>query len=110
MVTTEFGIEGMTHGMAPGGIVAHTAAAIAQAAVHLHGDEIEWQQHAQQAVTIINKLYSSAATMVPVIDRIAKLINNLESSRMANFTGQMLWQQGSRSTEYFSRWIECKNK
>ena len=33
---------------------------------------------------------------------------NLDELRAANLTGQILWMQSNRATEFFSRWIELK--
>lgn len=34
----------------------------------------------------------------------------LDSRREQDYVGQMLWQQQLRATEYFSRWIELKER
>lgn len=35
---------------------------------------------------------------------------SLEVRRSTDFTGQMLWQQQFRATEFMSRWIELKER
>jgi hypothetical protein len=108
VVTTPIGAEGM-HGELPfGGLVAGTAEELADAAVRLHEDHVAWNAAADAAARLIDTLYTEAATMTPLLTRIAMLRANLGAARQANFTGAMLWQQGLRATEYFSRWIELK--
>jgi len=41
-------------------------------------------------------------------DAILRRLEDLPAVRQTDFVGHMLWQQGNRATEYFSRWIEMK--
>lgn len=43
-------------------------------------------------------------------ETLEELNNNLKNHRTKNIIGQILFTQQYRSTEYFSRWIEAKNK
>lgn len=45
-----------------------------------------------------------------LIETLKELNNNLKIHRNKNIIGQILFTQQYRSTEYFSRWIEAKNK
>jgi hypothetical protein len=42
--------------------------------------------------------------------KLLELKENLQSHRNTNLVGRILWREENRSTEYFSRWIEEKNK
>jgi hypothetical protein len=35
---------------------------------------------------------------------------SVQARRERDYVGQMLWRQQLRSTEYFSRWIELKER
>ena len=41
---------------------------------------------------------------------IVNRLQHLSEVRQQDYIGQMLWQQGTRATEYFSRWIEVKEQ
>ena len=109
-VTTAIGAEGMHTGLPFGGLIRDDAAAIADAAVALHEDEALWNTSAADGRHLIESLYLANSTTTPLLNRIGMLRDYLDEARLANFTGAMLWQQGLRATEYFSRWIELKEQ
>lgn len=43
-------------------------------------------------------------------DAVHDALATLEHRRATDFTGQMLWQQQFRATEFMSRWIELKER
>lgn len=108
-VTTSIGAEGMTDNLPFGGVVADDAEFFAEAAVRLHDDLDSWKAASSAGQTIINRLYSPEATTGVLLERLEKLAQSRDEVRARNFTGRMLWQQGLRATEYFSRWIEAKS-
>ena len=107
-VTTWVGAEGMHEQWPFGGIIADTAADLAQEAVRLYHDESLWEAAAASGSRILRHLYLPEATTQAFLGRLEQLLHGQTEARARNLTGQMLWQQGLRSTEYFSRWIEAK--
>lgn len=109
VVTTAIGAEGMHGGLPFGGITAEKVDELALAAVALHDDASVWEAKSWASQTIIKQLYTPEVTELPFLARLQEQLATREALRLRNFTGQMLWQQTLRATEYFSRWIELKN-
>jgi hypothetical protein len=51
-----------------------------------------------------------AVTRCALQDAIREARRDLQARRAVDFTQAMLWQQGTRATEYLSRWIELKER
>ena len=48
---------------------------------------------------------------LPVVEKgIVDAISNLRQRRQLDYVGAMMWRDYQRSTEYFSRWIELKER
>jgi len=107
-VSTWVGAEGMHAQMPFGGLVATTATELARAAVRLYHEQPLWEAAAAAGTDLMTQLYQDAATTQAFLRRLELLLKDQNSSRSRNLTGQILWQQSMRSTEYFSRWIELK--
>lgn len=108
VITTSVGAEGMYEQYPFGGVIAESVEDLAEAAVRLYQDQNAWEDYSQKSLRIMSELYSREATLDPFIQRLSWLFANKLEHRLANFTGEMLWQTGLRATEYFSRWIETK--
>lgn len=109
-ITTGTGAEAM-HGNLPwSGTVEDTAANFANAAIQLYSDRSEWTKAQQNGICIINRIYPKEKLGKEFLQRIEKIISNLETHRQGNFIGSMLMHHTMRSTEYMSRWIELKNR
>lgn len=109
-VTMPVGAEGMHEKLPFAGHIAVDAADFAAAAVRLHEEATSWQHASEAGLDLIRSLYSAEATTIPLLRKISWLLEHRDTMRLNNFTGTILWQQGLRSTEYFSRWIEAKNQ
>ena len=107
---TPIAAEGMHDDRPFGGLVGGNAVTLAEAAVRLHEDQSAWAAAALAGRGLIEDLYSAAATMGPLLERLRRLLRQPDRARQRNVTGQILWQQGLRSTEYFSRWIAAKTQ
>jgi hypothetical protein len=110
-VTTAIGAEGMQiEGEAFGGRIAASAEEFAAQAVALAQSPQEWR-HAQQAGDrILAELFDEQNEIQPLEQVLLSAQTHLQARRATNVTGQMLWHHTARSTEYFSRWIELKEK
>jgi glycosyltransferase involved in cell wall biosynthesis len=110
-VSTAIGAEGMAGGMDFGGFVAELERdAFAEAAASLYLDPKRWEQAREQGAAILKSLYCSRMGAKAWVERLERLVAERGIVRARNFTGAMLWHHQHRSTEYFSRWIEEKNK
>ncbi len=107
-VTTSVGAESMVEQGWPGA-VADSDQGIVDALVALHQDQSLWQQAQQRGFSWLNQLQSSNHTDA-LIARLNQLAQNLVGHRQGNFIGAMLRHHHHKSTEYFSRWIETKNR
>jgi O-antigen biosynthesis protein len=109
-ITTPIGAEGMHEGYEFGGCVEEDWEIFAESSAALYFDEHSWNKKQEYGYHIIKKLYNKNDILNNLTALLKNTINNLESRRVENFFGQMLWHHQFRSTEYFSRWIEAKNK
>jgi len=109
-VTTNIGAEGMTGGLDWAGNIANDAQGIADAAVALHQNKIQWQQAQNNGFNIVNTLFNKEKNQQALLARILDVQTHLQSHRQQNFIGLMLNHHHHRSTEFMSRWIEAKNK
>ncbi|MFY7928412.1 MAG: glycosyltransferase [Oligoflexus sp.] len=109
-VTTTIGAEGMHEDLPFGGRTAEDPEHLAMAAVEIYHDEKAWTEARDAGQNILHQLYSEPATLGSFVDAMQRAWGSKSERRLRNFTGHLLWQQGLRSTEYFSRWIELKNK
>ena len=107
VVTTSIGAEGMSGGLALGGIIADSPESFAQAAIQLYSQEQDWNHSQTLGLELIRALYSRSEAFT---QRIQYLQKNLEDHRKANFMGTLLSYHTLRSTKYFSKWIEEKSK
>lgn len=124
VVTTPIGAEGTVPGtmrfLSPSGnVVDQTenwggrwdcidAAQIAEAAVKLHQDKTKWQAAQSSGISLVNSLFSKDANTSTVMRAVERVISNLSCIREKDYAGSILWHHTSRSTLYFSKWIELK--
>jgi glycosyltransferase involved in cell wall biosynthesis len=111
VVTTPVGAEGLGFGADSwGGIVAESADAFVEAAVRLYEDEELRLEHALAGFRLACELFDPSAEGRGLLARVGALRAGLESVRERNLFGRILRYQTNRGTEYFSRWIEAKNR
>ncbi len=109
-VGTSCAAEGMHGELDFGGVVVDDPAGFAEAVAGLYVDEIRWNQASERGTTIVRELFSREVHERRFIEAIEQAHLNREVRRLRNFIGALLWYESNRSTEYFSRWIECKNR
>ncbi len=108
-VTTMIGAEGISKGRW-NGYVCHDPAQFADAAVSLYHDEKRWNEAQQTGYEILATRFARENFIPAFSDKLRAIADNLYVHRQANFIGKMLQFHSMRSTEYMSRWIECKSK
>lgn len=85
-----------------------TAAGIASAAVLLYSDQRLWEACQARGFQLLRLLYAGERNLERVQQAVAAAAGQMDERRRLDFSGAMLWQQSSRSTDFFSRWIELK--
>lgn len=109
-VGTEFAVEGMCEGLPFGGAIAENKEEFIENAVQLYCSSELWNTAKDKGLEIIQTLYNEEKNSQCFIAAIKDALEGVKVRRKNNFVGQMLWHHQHRSTEFFSRWIEEKNK
>lgn len=109
-VATSIAAEGMHTSMACGGFVEDDHEKFADQAALLYSNAAIWQKASEQGKAILNEQFSLAKNSRDFLHAIDRAVSLKEDRRQRNHIGAMLWHQHNRSTEYFSRWIEMKNR
>lgn len=109
-VSTAIGAEGMGETENWGGLVADTDDALVAACGRLHENETLWREKSERGRSLLKELFDGERESLRLQAAIEEAQGHLRHRREENLTGRMLWHQTMRSTRYFSRWIEAKNK
>jgi glycosyltransferase involved in cell wall biosynthesis len=110
VVSTPIGSEGMHEDLPWGGEVAFDEEDFAQKAVRLHQSKSHWNKCQERGLHILRELYCETKNSDQLISYLHSLHENRSSTRSNNIVGAILRHQSHRSTKYFSKWIEEKNK
>ena len=93
-----------------GGVIHDKWEEFSQQAASLYLDPIRWSSAQNNGLGIIRELYNKLNNQAHFVESIERLSVGIDSHRTRNIVGAMLWHHQHRSTEYFSRWIEAKNR
>lgn len=110
VVTTSIGAEGMGPENAWGGAVTDDIESLRTAAVRLYTHESDWSESVQRGRAILAAQFSRARREPLLLSTLSQLLDHLSARRASDSIGSLLWHQNQRCTEYFSRWIEAKNR
>jgi glycosyltransferase involved in cell wall biosynthesis len=110
VVTTPIGSEGMAEDLLWGGEIAWTATEFAEKAVRLATDKERWLQCQTNGWGILTELYDQSVNAKALVERLLSLKKNQVRLRAENILGAILNSHQHKSTKYFSKWIEEKNK
>lgn len=113
--TTPIGAEGLVteedSSNQWGGFYKATAAdSLARDAAFLYKTETVWNNSQESGFRLLESLFDRESGLKKVIEAVQYRYTNLEEFRAKNYFGAILWHQQMRSTEYFSRWIELKER
>lgn len=108
-VTTAIGIEGICNKSAWAGVVTEDSEAFIAQAVRLYENESAWQQASARCPSIRDR-FSAEKHRPALLAKIDTLLCSLDAQRHSNFVGTVLQHHQFRSTEYFSRFLELKEK
>lgn len=110
VVSTDIGAEGMNGADGEwGGKIANTVNGYVEAAVNLYSNALEWENASIRGTKLLHELFS-VTQWDHVMAKLKHTVEYRDSLRSKDYQGAILWHQTARSTEFFSRWIECKNK
>ena len=70
----------------------------------------KWSSYQQHGYALLKTLYDRERNLQSIHNAIDARYAELEEYRNSNYLGRMLWSQQMRATEYFSRWVELKEK
>lgn len=102
-VTTSIGAEGMGSWKE----VADDSTSFAEKAARLYVDESLWSLRQKEGLELIISRFNQQAVMSAFVQVLSELAH---TPRRPNLIRELLWYHGNRSTEYFSKWIEEKNR
>jgi hypothetical protein len=100
----------MSSGDQFGGIIEESMERYPQRVAELYTDIALWTTAQADGRQLLTTLFSETATALTFKESLARLIQDKGKLREQNIVGSILWYQGLRSTEYFSRWIQSKNQ
>lgn len=109
-VTTAIGAEGIQSDDRWPGCVALSDEEFESAAVNLYEQQSKWETASAYGFELLADRFDRQRIEQRVIQRIEEINGSLTQHRLNNFTGMMLQHHQHKSTQYFSQWIEAKNK
>jgi glycosyltransferase involved in cell wall biosynthesis len=109
-ITTSTGAEGIAAGNDWPGVVTDDQDGFVEAAVAYYQSDIAWNKARQTGFDLLAKHFDGKRHIKILSDRLEELRQGLQQYRHHNFIGQMLMHHSMRSTEFMSRWIDCKNR
>jgi glycosyltransferase involved in cell wall biosynthesis len=109
-VTTSLGAEGISDARNWNGFVCDQPGDFINAAIELYSKEKVWKEAQLRGEQILRDRFSSDQLIVEFQDRLSRIMKDLESCRIENITGALLWHHSAQSTKYLSKWIEAKNQ
>jgi hypothetical protein len=109
-VATPMAAEGMVRGERFGGVIEEHMERYPQRVAELYTDKGIWEEAQANGREVLTTLFCEARNVQIFQERLTRLYQEGARLREQNIVGALLWYNGLRSTEYFSRWIECKNK
>lgn len=109
-IATSVAAEGMHGSLEFGGVVEDNWERYAEQAALLYLDSARWCDASIAGTKTVETLFSSERNDSEFLSSIELAVRSKQERRRQNFIGSILWHHGQRSTEFFSRWIETKNK
>lgn len=109
-VATDVAAEGMTLENLFGGVIENRLHQYPERVAELYTDKHGWEKAQAVGREILTTRFSQTENALSFQERLALLAQEREPARKQNIVGSLLWYHGLRSTEYFSRWIEEKNR
>lgn len=105
MVLTPIAAEGMTDQF-----IAEDASQFAEMAVRLYDSPDFWKSMQRHGHHTLSEKFNAEREARVIINSLTDRLTNRDVMRQKNWIGKILWRESMRSTEFFSRWIELKNR
>jgi len=102
--------EGMFGVMEPNGCIEDDPNVFAQKAVELYTNKSLWEEKQSYGFEVIQNRFQKEPFYQELDKTINETLQNLNTRRLNNFTGQLFMYHTLQSTKYISKWIEAKNK
>ena len=109
-VLTTIAAEGIFGSTEPNGFIEDSLDNFIDKAVQLYNNKPYWKSAQQSGFKTLSIRFSSSLFETVFIQRIHDILNKLQLHRLENITGLLLEYHQNKSTKYFSKWIEEKNK
>lgn len=109
-IATSIGAEGIDNTDVWNHTIADTEEDFAHKCIEIYSDENLWLTTHNKLSDAFRNNFDCSNNASKILGDLLKLKENISSRRERNFVGQILWREQFRSTEFFSRWIELKNK
>ncbi len=109
-ITTRIGAEAMHDNLDWSGYITDKTEDTIQKTIQLYTNESLWLQAQKNGVKIINQNFNKDTFTKKLIRKITTTQKNITTHRNTNFIGNLLQHHTIKSTKYFSKWIEEKNK
>jgi len=113
VISTSIGAEGMASADREsdfGGIIADTPETFAKAAVLMYNDERLWQKYSKISTKLSSKYYSEEDNIEKWNTALNYTLSNKEQIRANDIIYNTLWSQGTRSTEWKSKYLALKTR
>jgi len=110
VITTPIGSEGMHDSLPFGGQIVQSSTECIKVAIEEYENKNSWINFSKLGSEIVSALYCNPQTIKNLIQFIQNTFENRIEAQKNDWLSQMLWHESMKSTEYFSRWIEAKNK
>ena len=109
-ILTTIAAEGIFGSTEPNGFIEDSLDNFIDKAVQLYNNKPYWKSAQQSGFKTLSIRFSSSLFETVFIQRIHDILNKLQLHRLENITGLLLEYHQNKSTKYFSKWIEEKNK
>lgn len=109
-VSTRLGAEGLCGDLPFGGWVEEDSVRFARAAVRMHQEPGLWAESADKGAVVLDRLHSESRNGPALVAWLQGRVSRMHELRRQNAIGRILWREQLRGTEYFSRWIELKER
>jgi hypothetical protein len=114
VVSTSMGMEGMfvesDTNNTWGGFIGNDNEEFVENAVTLYSDKMIWKKCQENGFSLLQKLFEERSNFERIQHAITEACEKNDIRRSRDYTSALLWSQQARSTEYFSKWIELKEK
>ncbi|GJP69124.1 hypothetical protein CLOP_g25747 [Closterium sp. NIES-67] len=105
------GVGGWSGGQQWGGLCgAEDAESFVADAVRLYCDQQLWATCQSAGRAILHQQFGMPRNGPALLASLAAAKSNMGDHRLRDYTAAILWHDSNRATEYFSRWIELKER